>query len=180
MQTVEEKPVKKGVLFWRGFVSLRWYDGFIEFLFRFVAKTSEPLLALGLVISAADVLTKGRLMQGNPELSDAWAWTQALAIEASGGVVLVYALQSFRDKDTVKGVLYCILATLLAVVGGMKLFSQLISNATGAADAFAVGASWQVKLLIILRGIVSVGYVVMCRTKHIPFNSPKDTAKASA
>ncbi len=161
---------------WQSFTSLKWYDGFIEFLFRFVAKTSEPLLALGLVFSAADVLTKGRLMQSNVMLTDLWAWTQAIAIESSGGVVLVYALLSFRDKDTVKGVLYVILASLLAIVGGMMLYSQLMSNATGAADAFAVGSSWQVQALVIMRVIVSVGYVVMCRTKHIRFNDLQETS----
>ena len=161
---------------WQAFASLSWYDGLIEFIFRFVAKTSEPLLALGLVFSAADVLTKGRLMQSNVMLTDLWAWTQAIAIESSGGVVLVYALLSFRDKDTVKGVLYVILASLLAIVGGMMLYSQLMSNATGAADAFAVGSSWQVQALVIMRVIVSVGYVVMCRTKHIRFNDLQETS----
>src|SRR5712691_1911328 len=90
MQQPEQKVGK-----WQGFTSLVWYDGVIEFLFRFVAKTSEPLLAVGLIASAADILTKGRLMEHNLALSDAWAWTQAIAIESSGGVVLVYALQSF-------------------------------------------------------------------------------------
>jgi hypothetical protein len=84
------------------FSSLRWYDEVIEFLFRFVAKTSEPLLALGLVISATDFLSKGALMRGNPTLTLSWAWCQAIAIEASSGVVFVYALQSFRQKDKVK------------------------------------------------------------------------------
>lgn len=181
MQTeVEQKqPVKssKGVDwrgFGKGFVSLRWYDGLIEFLFRFVAKTSEPLLALGLVISAADVLTEGRLMAGNPDLSTAWAWTQAIAIESSGGVVLVYALQSFRDKDPIKGALYVALAILLAAVGGMMLYSQM-SQATGAPDVFAVRGSWLVVMLVVLRVLVSVGYVVMCRTKHIRFADLKDS-----
>ncbi len=164
----------------QSFASLTWYDSLIEFIFRFVAKTSEPLLALGLVFSAADVLTKGRLMQSNVMLTDLWAWTQAIAIESSGGVVLVYALLSFRDKDTVKGVLYVILASLLAIVGGMMLYSQLMSNATGAADAFAVGSSWQVQALVIMRVIVSVGYVVMCRTKHIRFNDLQETSVQAA
>ena len=165
---------------WQSFVTLRWYDGLIEFLFRFVAKTSEPLLALGLVFSAADVLTKGRLMQSNLALTDAWAWTQAIAIESSGGVVLVYALQSFSQKDTLKGWLYVALSGLLAIVGGMMLYSQLLSNATGAADAFAVGTSWPVQALIIMRVVVSVGYVVMCRTKHIRFNDLQESTPVQA
>ena len=36
-------------------------------------------------------------MQGNSFLLYAWAWTQAIAIESSGGVVLDYALQSFKE-----------------------------------------------------------------------------------
>src|SRR6266568_8922268 len=115
----------------KSFVSLGWYDGLIEFIFRFVAKTSEPLLALGLVISAADFLTKGALMHSNPELTLAWAWTQAIAIEASSGVVFVYALQSFKAKDKVKAWLYLVLSLLLALTGGAMLLFQLVANTTG-------------------------------------------------
>src|SRR5437867_1922516 len=50
---------------WNAFVSLNWYDGLISFLFRFVAKTSEPLLAIGVIVSAADFLQKGQLMTNN-------------------------------------------------------------------------------------------------------------------
>ncbi len=84
------------------FASLVWYDAFIEFLFRFVAKTSEPLLAAGIVYSAADVLSKGHIGSGNLMLNNAWAISQALCIESSGGVVLVYGLQSIGEKDKVK------------------------------------------------------------------------------
>jgi len=154
---------------WQSFVSLVWYDGLIEFLFRFVAKTSEPLLAVGLIFSAADILTKGRLMQNNLLLSDAWAWTQAIAIESSGGVVLVYALSSFRQRDTPKGWLYLLLSALLAIVGGIMLFTQLVASATGATDSIADGAAWFVYTMAALRAVVSIGYVVMCRTKHIRF-----------
>jgi hypothetical protein len=45
---------------WESFVSLTWYDAVISFLFRFVAKTSEPLLAAGVIVSAADFLQHGR------------------------------------------------------------------------------------------------------------------------
>ena len=58
---------------WQQFTTLGWYDGLIEFLFRFVAKTSEPLLAAGLVISAADFLTSGALMRNNAAFGMAWA-----------------------------------------------------------------------------------------------------------
>ena len=159
---------KKGL---EKFASLVWYDALIEFVFRFVAKTSEPLLALGVVFSAADVLCKGTLMQGNSFLLYAWAWTQAIAIESSGGVVLTYALQSFKEKDTIKGILYLVLSMLLSVVGGIMLYTQLIANTSGTTE---IGASGGVNAYVIvmsaLRSIVSIGYVVMCRTKNIRFS----------
>ena len=62
---------------WESFVSLTCYDAVISFLFRFVAKTSEPLLAAGVMVSAADFLQHGRLMRGNRGRENTWAWTQA-------------------------------------------------------------------------------------------------------
>src|SRR6266496_6010532 len=75
-----EQKVKVGeraLQFWHGFVSLIWLDGSINFIFRFIAKTSALLLAIGIVISAADFLTDGRLMHNNLMLANAWAWTQS-------------------------------------------------------------------------------------------------------
>lgn len=172
---------------WNGFVSLAWYDAFIEFLFKFVAKTSEPLLAMGLVVSAADLLTKGALMRDNPTLTFAWAWAQAIAIEASSGVVFVYALQSFKSRDKLKGWLYLILSVLLAITGGAMLLLQLVANITGAGENTLPASV--VYGLAILRVVVSIGYVFMCRAKHIRFTdlaevkhpvSPVPQAEASA
>jgi len=160
--STEQKAAK-----WEKFVSLAWYDGFIEFIFRFVAKTSEPLLALGIVISAADFLDKGQLMRGNASLSLAWAWCQAIAIEASSGVVFVYALQSFKSKDKTKGWFYFALSVLLAITGGAMLLLQLVANITGAGESTL--PSYVVYGLAVLRVIVSIGYVYMCRAKHIRF-----------
>src|SRR5260221_12357299 len=112
-----KKSERENQITWQSFTSLGWYDGLIEFLFRFVAKTSEPLLAAGLVISAADYLSHGAVMTGNPGFAIGWAWTQATALESSSGVVFVYALSAFRQADKVKGAIYLTLALLLAVVG---------------------------------------------------------------
>src|SRR2546425_2480968 len=153
---------------WASFVSLQWYDGVISFLFRFVAKTSEPLLAAGVIVSAADFLQKGALMAHNPTLSTAWAWTQALAIEASTGPVLVFALQAFRARDMVKGWLYAILAALLFIVGGSMLLLQLISSVTGISEA-----SINIVVLyalFVLRVVVSGGMVALSCTKHLRFS----------
>jgi hypothetical protein len=160
---------------WQSFVSLTWYDGLIEFLFRFVAKTSEPLLAAGLVISAADFLTSGALMRGNAAFSMAWAWTQALAIEASSGVVFVYALQAFRTSDKVKAWLYLVLSILLALTGGAMLLFQLIANTTGMQERALPGGLFYG--LAVLRVVVSVSYVYLCRAKHIRFTDLADMSE---
>ena len=157
------------------FVALGWYDGLIEFLFRFVAKTSEPLLAAGLVISAADFLTSGALMRGNAAFSMAWAWTQALAIEASSGVVFVYALGSFRQHDQVKAWLYLVLSILLALTGGAMLLFQLIANTTGMQERTLPGGLFY--SLAVLRVLVSVSYVYLCRAKTIRFTDLVDVAE---
>lgn len=153
------------------FASLEWYEAFIEFIFRFLAKTSELLLAVGLVFSAADVLSKGQLMESSPMLLYAWAWAQSIGIEASGGIVLVYGLQSVLEKDTIKAWLYLTLAFLLSVVGGVMLFTQIIASTTGTTEFGASGGinSYAV-IMSALRSIVSIGYVVMCRTKNFRFS----------
>ena len=165
------------------FVSLAWLDGSINFIFRFVAKTSELLLAIGIIISAADFLTDGRLMHNNLVLADAWAWTQAIAIESSSGVVLMYALQAFRDKDKVKGWIYIALATMLALVGGVMLLTQIILSTTGI-NLVTQGALWFIVGIAIARTVVSIAYVVMCRIKHIRFsgllNEEKTTTPVAA
>jgi hypothetical protein len=163
--TVQEQKSSK----WQSFVSLIWLDGTINFIFRLVAKTSELLLAIGIIISAADFLTDGRLMHNNLVLSDAWAWTQAIAIESSSGVVLMYALQAFKEKDKIKGWLYLILATLLALVGGVMLLTQIILSTTGI-NLVTQGALWFIVGIAIARTVVSIAYVVMCRIKHIRFS----------
>jgi hypothetical protein len=159
---------------WQHFLALDWYDSLIEFLFRFVAKTSEPLLAAGLVISAADFLTSGALMRDNQAFSMAWAWTQALAIEASSGVVFVYALHSFRQQDQLKAWLYLVLSLLLALTGGAMLLFQLIANTTGMQEnALPHGLFYT---LAGLRVLVSVSYVYLCRAKHIRFTDLADSS----
>jgi hypothetical protein len=163
---------------WQQFTTLGWYDGLIEFVFRFVAKTSEPLLAAGLVISAADFLTSGALMRNNAAFSMAWAWTQAVAIEASSGVVFVYALQSFRQQDKVKAWLYLVLSILLALTGGAMLLFQLIANTTGMQERTLPGGLFYG--LAVLRVLVSVSYVYLCRAKTIRFTDLADMSDKPA
>jgi len=155
------------------FVELDWYDSLIEFIFRFVAKTSEPLLAAGLVISAADYLSHGAVMTGNPAFALGWAWAQALALESSSGVVFVYALSAFRQDDKLKGGIYLALALLLAIVGGWMLLLQVNVVTLGSAEPAVLG-------LNVLRVIVSIAYIFLLRAKSIRFSDLKDTREQPA
>jgi hypothetical protein len=153
---------------WRAFVSLNWYAGVISFLFRFLAMTSEPLLALGVILSAADFLQQGHLMSHNPALVAAWSWAQALAIEASTGPALAFSLDAFRARDKLKGRLYAFLAALLFIVGGAMLFLQLVSNVTGSSEASVT--PWVLYPLLALRVLVASGIVALLCSKHLRFS----------
>lgn len=155
------------------FLSLDWYDTVIELLFRFVAKTSEPLLALGLTVSAADYLSHGAVMTGHPAFSLAWAWAQSLALESSSGVVFVYSLSAFRQADKVKGAIYLALALLLAIVGGGMLLMQVNAVTMGSAES-------AIPVLNVLRVIVSIAYIFLLRAKHIRFTDLVDTREQPA
>jgi hypothetical protein len=158
---------------WQAFTSLAWYDQAIEFVFKLVAKTSEPLLAAGLVISAADYLSHGQVMAGHPAFSMAWAWAQALALESSSGVVFVYALQAFRAKDSIKGSIYLALALMLAIVGGGMLLLQVNATTMGSAEV-------AIPALNIMRVVVSIAYIFLLRAKSIRFSDLSDTSEQPA
>jgi len=73
---------------WQRFVELDWYESFISFIFRFTAKTSEPLLAFSLIYSAANVLIKGSISTNDALLNNAFAFSTSIAIESSGASCL--------------------------------------------------------------------------------------------
>ncbi len=158
---------------WQAFTSLAWYDQAIEFVFRFTAKTCEPLLAAGLTVSAADYLSHGAVMAGHPVFTMAWAWTQAVALESSSGVVFVYALTSLRAQDTIKGALYLALALLLAVVGGSMLLLQLNATTMGNTEV-------AIPALNVMRVVVSISYIFLLRAKSIRFSDLSDTSEQPA
>lgn len=150
------------IAFAKGFVALNWYDGLIEFVFKFVAMTSEPLLAAGIAYSAAVYLSSNHI-GGSANIQDMWAWTQAIAVESSTGIVLMYGLLSLKERDTIKAKLYLVLSVLLAVTGGIMLFLKM-AHMDG-----QDGNMWMYALFG-LRCIVSVGYIGLCRTKRIRFS----------
>jgi hypothetical protein len=101
-----------------------------EFYFSFVAKTSELLLAAGVVVSSANFLTDGAIMQDHTPLSVAWAWAQALVIDSSLGIVFVNGFQAARERDKIKAAIYFTLAAILATVAGLLTHFDALAHAT--------------------------------------------------
>jgi len=165
----------------RAFASLTWYEETIKFLFDFSAKTSEVLLAAGLVVSTANFLTDGAIIKSNGALTTAWAWAQALAIDSSFGVTFFYVCQCIKQRDWIKAVLYGLLTLLLAIVAGTITNIDTYSHAIHITIASAtVQFGFDVKLLTTLRAITVVGFVMMSRLKNISFTKLSETPVFSA
>jgi hypothetical protein len=75
----------------RAFVSLSWYEEAVKFIFNFVSKTSELLLAAGIVVSTANFLTDGDVMSHN----------KARAVRHGPGLLAGCSRQF--DRDQVQG-----------------------------------------------------------------------------
>ena len=152
------------------FASLNWYEAVIKFVFTFTAKTSEMLLAAGLIASTANFLTDGSVMGNNPPLTSAWAWAQALAIDSSLGVTCYYLFINIKRRDWIKVFCYGLLTILLAVVAGTITNVDTLSHAI---HTTITGAMTQVgldiKTLTTLRAIAVVGFLLMSRLKEVSF-----------
>ncbi len=152
------------------FASLHWYEECIKFLFTFTAKTSELLLAAGLVVSTANFLTDGNVIGNNVNLANAWAWAQALAIDSSLGVTFYYIFQCLKRRDWVKAIFYGLLTLLLAIVAGTITNVDTFSHALHTSTASAlVQVGFNVKILTTLRSVAVVGFVMMSRLKDVSF-----------
>ena len=153
------------------FLSLEWYDITLRFVFTFVAKTSEVLLAAGLVVSTANFLTDGSVMATHPDVSTAWAWAQAIAIDSSLGVCLYYTFQYLKEHEWLKGILYGLLTLLLAVVAGAITTIDIVSHALHVSLNRAMEQMvMNVTLLSQFRAIAVVGFLLMSRLRDVPFN----------
>jgi len=98
------------------FISLAWYETVLRFVVTFIAKTSELLLAAGLIVSTTNFLTDGGILNNNANASAAWGWVQALALDSGLGISFFYVLNCLKQRDWVKFALYTILTALLVTV----------------------------------------------------------------
>ncbi len=173
-----QEPVKHTR--WRSFASLAWYDEAIKFLFNFVAKTSEVLLAAGLIVSTANFLIDGNLMTGHPVVATAWAWCQAIAIDSSLGVTFYYVFGCIKRQDWIKTVLYSLLTILLAVVAGTITNIDTFSHAQHLTIATATAeVGIPVWVLTLLRAIAVVGFILMSRLKDVSFTELYQSPKSA-
>jgi hypothetical protein len=151
------------------FLSLAWYETLLRFIATFIAKTSELLLAGGLVVSTANFLTDGHVLD-NPGAAGAWAWVQALALDSSLGISFYYVLQSLKQRDWVKFALYLVLTGLLTLVAGSITNVDIFSHAIHTTMSSALTKlGFDVGLLSTLRSIAVVGFVLMSRLKDVSF-----------
>lgn len=155
----------------RSFASLDWYEEAIKFIFNFVTKTSELLLAAGIVISTANFLTDGDVMSHSKALSDAWSWAQALAIDSSLGIVFMNAFVAAREREKIKAAVFIALTVLLATVAGLITHFDALAHATGlpVSDKSIAGVVplW---IMTALRAVAVIGFLLASRLKHISLN----------
>jgi hypothetical protein len=146
------------------------------------AKSSEVLLAAGVILSTANhfqhgslftttIIDNGKLLLVDTLLFQIWIWTQAIGFKASAGVVLAGALDAHRNRDVVKRNVLLTLMGGLALVGTTMLVMAFIEAATGFKErdlptAYGVTMS-------ALRGVVSVAYVTVGRVKNRRFSGPE-------
>ena len=155
----------------QSFASLRWYDETIRFVFNFVTKTSELLLAAGVVVSTANFLTDGGVMGHNQVLADAWSWAQALAIDSSLGIVFTNAFQAVREREKVKAVIFFTLTALLATVAGLITHFDALAHAAGLpVTDRSVSGVIPLWIMTALRAVAVIGFLLASRLKHVSFH----------
>jgi hypothetical protein len=151
------------------FLSLDWYEIALRFFFRFVAKTSEVLLAAGLVVSTANFLSDGSLLATYPNVSVAWSWAQAIAIDSSLGVSLASTFEYLKEGAWIKGTLYGLLTILLALVAGAITTVDIVSHALHIPTGDAIlQMSLNISMISRLRAIAVIGFMLMSRIRDLP------------
>lgn len=150
------------------FLSLAWYDTFLRFITNFVAKTSELLLATGLVVSSANFLTDGAILGTITPASQAWAWAQALAIDSSLAISFYHILFCIKQRDWIKCILYSLLTSLLALVAGTITNIDILSHAMHVPITHAmILMGINVELLSSVRSIAVIGFILMSRLSDV-------------
>ncbi len=136
-----------------------------------MSKTSELLLAAGIVVSTANFLTDGDVMSHNKALSDAWSWAQAIAIDSSLGIVFVNAFVAIREREKIKAIVFIMLTALLATVAGLITHFDALAHATGlSVSDKSVSGIIPLWVMTALRSVAVIGFLLASRLKNVSFN----------
>lgn len=155
----------------RSFVSLNWYEEAVKFIFNFVSKISELLLAAGIVVSTANFLTDGDVMSHNKTLSDAWSWAQAIAIDSSLGSVFVNAFVAIREREKIKAIVFILLTALLATVAALITHVDALAHVAGlSVSDKSVSGIIPLWVMTALRSVAVIGFLLASRLKNVTFN----------
>ncbi len=126
------------------------------------------LLAFGLIVSMANVPTKGSVLTDNLLMQRIWAWTQCIAIDASVAGTILRTFRYHQDGEKVKTWLYGFLSLLLlftaAIVSNIESVQQTL-NVT--LDNAYLHVFVPVEALIWLRSVVIVLLIVAHALRHV-------------
>jgi hypothetical protein len=148
---------------------LSGYSRFLDGVFKFVAYSSELLLALGVILSTVNHFETGALFGGSPTILAIWSWTQAIGFEASAGVVLLFALNANQENDKSKRNVMFALMLGLALVGTVMLIMSYVEASNPAIKEANLPPAYD-WIMSGLRAIVSVAYIVIGRVKGRRFS----------
>jgi hypothetical protein len=158
------------------FPSLEKLDTGIFYILELASSLSVLLLAFGLIASVANVLTQGAVLTNHPWAQEAYAWTQAVAIDASVAGVIIRTFQYRKEGQNIKMWLYASLSCLLlftaAIVSNIESIQQTLNIALSAAYGHVFVP---VEVLIWARSCAVILLIIAHAVKHIDL-SEKDTS----
>ncbi len=159
------------------FLSLSWYDTLLRFASNFVAKSSEVLLTVGLVVSSANFLTDGSIVKQGTMLL--LAWIQSITIDGSLGTSFYRVLIGLKERDWITCIFSAILTILFTGVAWITVEGDTLSHAANTSIEAAMHMiGIDVRLLSLLRAIAVVGVVLMSRLHEVSFHEHTSPTRA--
>jgi hypothetical protein len=157
--------------------SIQKLDTAILYGLELIASVSIVLLAIGLVLSMANVLTQGLILTDNLTMKVIWAIIQCVAIGTARAGTIIQTFQYRKDGQRFKMWLYGSLSALLlftaAIVSNIESVQQTL-NITLAKAYIHVFVP--VELLILIRSIAIVLLIVAHSIKHLDIAQTNHTA----
>jgi hypothetical protein len=162
------------------FKSIEKIDTGILYALELTSSISVLLLAFGLIVSMANVLTKGSVLTENVTMQRIWAWTQCIAIDASVAGTIIRTFRSYAQGERVKYLLYGFLSVLLlftaAIVSNIESVQQTLNIAL---DAAYVHVFIPLEALIWIRSLAIVLLIVAHALRHVQVE-PEQAAPVAA